>query len=171
MEYPIFFSHHLALRRKCGRLPYNLGRNRELVTSTCRSPLALNLQRKNMSADPHQKGKRQPITTTSDVSQHNGCNRSMKNTQASVVRFPRQYDQWTKDRMNQQPGRVKSAIETPTTPDGAGTKKEEKLSSSKGWVNHQGESDWRVTGEQLESNNIVCKAAWWLRAEGREYQR
>ena len=57
MEYPIFFSHHLALRRKCGRLPYNLGRNRELVTSTCRSPLALNLQRKNMSDDPPRKRK------------------------------------------------------------------------------------------------------------------
>ena len=29
MEYPIFFSHNLALRRKCGRLLENLSRNKE----------------------------------------------------------------------------------------------------------------------------------------------
>ena len=85
-----------------------------------------------MSADQHQKGKRQPITTISDVSQHNGCRRSMKNTQASVVRFPHQNNQGLKDRMNQQPGRAQSAIETPTMSDGAGTEKEERLSSFKG---------------------------------------
>ena len=60
MEYPIFFSHHLALRRKSGRLPYNLWRDKEPVTGTWRMTLGLHLQRKNMSWDPHQKGKRQP---------------------------------------------------------------------------------------------------------------